>query len=274
MSNFDIGASLSLLVKGKGIKMKAWLKNRELMKSHFDSMGTEVSDQNSEVKQPPLELPFPVHSQLIKLPDPSGTPLLNQDIRNCIHDRKSRRKYSEESVSLEELSFMLWATQGIRKIVPIRDNTGMVSLRTVPSAGARHPFETYLAVNNVSELQPGIYRYSALEHSLVYLFSVDNLDTKLTEASVGQSFVGNAPVTFIWSCKPYLGEWRYMGESHKVMLLDAGHVCQNMYLAAEALKLGTVGIGAYSQKLIDELLHLDGEEEFVIYYAPVGRYSS
>jgi SagB-type dehydrogenase family enzyme len=133
------------------------------------------------------------------------------------------------------------------------------------------PSETYLAVNNVTGLEPGIYRYSALNHSLVFHRKVDGLGIKLTEASVGQSFVGKAPVVFIWSCKPYLGEWRYMGESHKVMLLDAGHVCQNLYLSAEALGLGTVGIGTYSQKLIDKLLQLDGEEEFVVYFAPVGK---
>jgi len=244
------------------------------MKSHFDSMGEETSDQDCGIKQPPLELPFPVHSQVIELPDPASVKLSCPDVRNCILHRKSRRKYSSESVTLQEISFMLWATQGVRKIVPAYSKTGKATLRTVPSAGARHPFETYLAVSNVDGIEPGIYRYSALNHTLAYLFQEENLQTKLTKASVGQSFVGNAPVTFIWSCKPYHGEWRYMGESHKVMLLDAGHVCQNLYLAAEALQLGMVAIGAYSQKLIDELLHLNGEEEFVIYYAPAGRVES
>lgn len=250
--------------------MSKWPGNREMMRSHFDSMEGEVSDQNRGVEQPPLEIPLPAEEDVIHLPDPVTAGLQKDGIRQCILERKSRRKYTEQPLSLEEVSFLLWSTQGVKKVVPAY-NGGKATLRTVPSAGARHPFETYLAVNGVTGLEQGIYRYSALNHSLAHLFAVDGLGVRLTEASVGQSFVGGAPVVFIWSCKPYLGEWRYMGESHKVMLIDAGHVCQNLYLAAEALDLGTVGIGAYSQKLIDELLKLDGEEEFVVYYAPVGR---
>ena len=248
-----------------------WQANREMMKSHFDSMGGQVSDQDSGIEQPPLEKPLPEGSDLISLPEPVTTQLAKAGIRECILERKSRRKFTDSRLSLEEISFMLWATQGVKKIVPAYTRTGRATLRTVPSAGARHPFETYLAVNRVEGLDSGIYRYSALEHELLCVSNVPGLPEKLTTASVGQAFVGNAPVVFIWSVKPYLGEWRYMGESHKVMLLDAGHVCQNLYLAAESLGLGTVGIGAYSQKLIDELLGLDGQEEFVVYYAPVGK---
>ncbi len=253
--------------------MSRWPENREMMRSHFDSMEGEVSDQNRGVEQPPLEIPQPEDANTIHLPDPVTAGLQKDGIRQCILERKSRRKYTEQPLSLEEVSFLLWSTQGVKKVVPAY-NGGKATLRTVPSAGARHPFETYLAVNGVVGLEQGIYRYSALNHSLTHLLDVEGLGVRLTEASVGQSFVGRAPVVFIWSCKPYLGEWRYMGESHKVMLIDAGHVCQNLYLAAEALGLGTVGIGAYSQKLIDELLKLDGEEEFVVYYAPVGRIES
>ncbi len=251
--------------------MSIWKENRELMRSHFDSMEGEVSDQSKGIEQPPLEIEPPENAPVTVLPEPAGVRLSSEGIRQCILERKSRRKYTEDPLTPEEISFLLWASQGVKKVVPAYTKTGKATLRTVPSAGARHPFETYLAVSKVNGLKPGIYRYSALNHTLVFLNSPEGLGVKLTEASVGQSFVGNAPAVFIWACKPYLGEWRYMGESHKVMLLDAGHVCQNLYLAAEALGLGTVGIGAYSQKLIDELLNLDGEEEFVVYYAPVGR---
>ncbi|PIE53593.1 hypothetical protein CSA37_00040 [Candidatus Fermentibacteria bacterium] len=251
--------------------MKKWTVNREMMKSHFDTLRTEPSDQDKGVEQPPIELSPPAGSKTIILPDPSETHLAENDVRSCIQERKSRRKYTEEPLTLEEVSFMLWATQGVRKTVPAYSRKGRASLRTVPSGGARHPFETYLAASNVTGLEPGIYRYSGLSHSLAFLFSVKDMKKKLSSAALEQIFVGKAPVTFMWSCKPYLGEWRYMGESHKVMLLDAGHLCQNMYLSAEALKLGTVAIGAYSQKLVDELLQLDGENEFVVYMAPVGR---
>jgi SagB-type dehydrogenase family enzyme len=251
--------------------MKNRTENRELMRSHFDSMGDERSDQDAGVPQPPLEKQIPESAAVVPLPRDFSAVLKKSDVLRCMEERVSRRKYTDAPLTLEEISFIAWSTQGVKKTVPAYTKTGRATLRTVPSAGARHPFETYLAVSGVTGLEAGIYRYSALNHSLVFHKKVDGLGIRLTEASVGQSFVGHAPAVFIWACKPYLGEWRYMGESHKVMLLDAGHICQNMYLAAEALGLGTVGIGAYSQRLMDGLLGLDGEEEFVVYYAPVGR---
>ena len=252
--------------------MKEWMKNREMMKSHFDSksFADEESDQNMGVKPPAVEVKTPEEAKVIPLPEPGITPA-KSDISMCILERRSRRKYTDEALSVKELSYMLWATQGVKKAIPAYGNTGIVTIRTVPSAGARHPFETYLAINDVAGIEQGIYRYSSLNHNLVFLFNVTEIQDKLTEAAVGQSFVGNAPVVFFWACKPYLGEWRYKGESHKAMLLDAGHVCQNLYLAAESLNLGTVAIAAYSQEKVDNLLKLDGKDEFVVYLAPVGR---
>ncbi len=249
--------------------MKEWIKNRELMKSHFDGKTflNEKSDQMEGVKCPPLSKPIPEDATIVSLPDPQKVILKKNDVRECIAGRKSRRKYTEEYISIEELSYLLWAIQGLVKL--IRNNK--IALKTVPSAGARHPFETYLIVNRVTGVKPGIYRYSFQDHTLVFMFTVKDIETKLTEAAVEQSFVGSAPVTFAWANKPYLGEWRYKGESHKAMLLDAGHVCQNLYLAAESLNLGTVAIAAYSQKKIDALLKLDGIDEYIIYMAPVGK---
>ncbi len=252
--------------------MKDWIKKREVMKSDFgtQAFSGEKSDQMLNVDPPLIEIPAPEEAIIIDLPTHSDS-TAESNITMCIEKRRSRRKYTDEAITLDELSYMLWATQGIRETLATYQNRGRVSLRTVPSAGARHPFETYLAVNNVVGVKAGIYRYSALNHNLVFLFSVESMKEKLTIAAVGQSFTGTAPVVFFWACKPYLGEWRYKGASHKVMLLDAGHVCQNLYLAAEALKLGTVAIAAYSQDKVDELLKLDGKDEFVVYLAPVGR---
>ena len=144
-------------------------------------------------------------------------------------------------------------------------------LRTVPSAGCRHPFETYLAVLRVGELENGIYRYLPLDHSLVFVRAVENLPAHLTAATRGQSFTGQAAVTFIWTVIPERTEWRYAEASYKVIALDAGHVCQNLYLACEAIGAGTCAIAAYDQTLADDLLGVDGDEEFSIYMAPVGK---
>jgi SagB-type dehydrogenase family enzyme len=170
-----------------------------------------------------------------------------------------------EPLSLAELSFLLWATQGVQETGPA------YSLRTVPSAGARHPFETYLAVRNVESLEEGLYRYLPLDHALVVQPPVDHLRRKLIFGAQDQAFVGKAAVVFVWTCIPYRGEWRYGTRAHKEMLLDAGHLGQNLYLACEALNCGTCCIGAYDQDLMDELIGVDGKDEFVVYLAPVGH---
>lgn len=144
------------------------------------------------------------------------------------------------SLTLDELSFLLWATQGVKDI---RGNN-YCTLRPVPSAGARHPFETYLAVNRVEGLTPGVYRYLALTHELLLLKEDDKLEEKLSELTLGQKFVGKSAVTFIWSAIPYRSEWRYSTVAHKPILLDAGHVCQNLYIACEVIGCGTCAVAA------------------------------
>ena len=144
-------------------------------------------------------------------------------------------------------------------------------MRTVPSAGARHAFETYLAINNVDSLDPGVYRYLAMNHTLLQYAKPHKMKEKLVDLALGQGFVGAAPAVFFWVCIPYRGEWRYHHEAHKVMLLDVGHICQNLYLAAESIECGTCAIAAYDQNKADDFLGLDGKDAFVVYLAPLGK---
>ena len=161
---------------------------------------------------------------------------------------------------------MLWATQGIRKVA----GPG-TAFRTVPSAGCRHALETYLCILNVGGLQEGIYRYLPVEHQLLTVSQPGKLSLLVSAAALGQDFIGNAAAIFIWTAIPYRMEWRYDLAAHKVIALDAGHVCQNLYLACEAVHAGTCAVGAYDQQLMDGLLGVDGDEEFTIYLAPVGK---
>jgi SagB-type dehydrogenase family enzyme len=141
----------------------------------------------------------------------------------------------------------------------------------VPSAGARHSFETYLLVIKVEGVDPGLYRYLPLEHELVFLGEIDNMEMEVSLACFGQQFVGAGAATFIWTTIPYRMEWRYGPLAHRVILIDVGHVCQNLYLACEAIGAGTCGVAAYDQQEVDELIGVDGVDEFAVYLAPVGR---
>ncbi len=228
------------------------------------------TDQKKGVPHPDLEKGVPEGAKTIKLPAFQEVAQRETRFYPLFHDRKSHRKFLEEGLFLEEVSFLLWATQGLKSIT----KDGATSFRTVPSGGSRHSFETYVFAQKVDGLKPGLYRYLPVTHELVFLFDREDFSNQLTQACLGQQFVGQAPVSFIWTTIPYRTEWRYAHVAHKIIGIDAGHLCQNLYLAVEAIGAGTCGIGAYNQELIDTLLDVDGEDEFVIYLAPIGKVHS
>ena len=225
------------------------------------------TDQSRGVPVPPLEKSFEPDIERIDLVPPERwTNIGKIDVVTAIARRQSHRRFTTEPLSVEELSFLLWATQGIRQI-----RNAYAAFRTVPSAGCRHAFETYVWVQNIDGIDPGCYRYLPKEHQLVLEFQMARMAEEITTATSHQRFAGQAAVTFIWSTIPYRMEWRYGLAAHKVIALDAGHVCQNLYLACEAIGAGTCAIAAYDQEYIDQLLRLDGTDEFVVYLAPVGK---
>jgi SagB-type dehydrogenase family enzyme len=234
-----------------------------------------TSDQQRGIPPPEVQKPFRPEQTLIDLTRPEEFDTsFTISLTQAIKDRKSVRHFSDDPLTLGELSYLLWSTQGLHRM------TGpTVTIRTVPSAGARHAFETYLYIRNVTGngakdgvlLQEGIYRYLPLTHQLAFEFEGQNLSNRVSLACFNQRFVSGGAVTFFWAAVPYRMEWRYGLAAHKVIAIDVGHVCQNLYLAVEAIGAGTCGIGAYDQEHLDVLLKLDGEDEFVVYLAPVGK---
>ena len=225
------------------------------------------TDQSRGVAPPPLEKPFAAEATRIKLVAPAQWRGIGPvELLTAIRNRRSRRQFTDKPLSLDELSLLVWATQGVRQRLD-----QATALRTVPSAGARHALETYLCVFRVQGLEPAVYRYLPVEHELLLEFHEPHAQARLTEATFGQSFVAQAAVTFIWTAVPYRMEWRYGLSAYKLIALDAGHVCQNLYLACEAIGAGTCTVAAYHQQLMDRLVRVDGSDEFVIYLAPVGK---
>ena len=223
--------------------------------------------QNRGLPPPPLQKPYPADAALLALPRPGEWAGIGDvSVARAIAERKSHRSFRREFLTLDELSFLLWATQGLRKAPGLAGG-----LRTVPSAGCRHAFETYLAVYLVRGLDPALYRYLPMEHALVEIARMEHLDEEVALAAFNQGFVSRGAATFFWTAVPERMEWRYAEASYKVMALDAGHVCQNLYLACEAVGAGTCAVAAYDQEACDTLLGLDGETEFTLYLAPVGK---
>jgi SagB-type dehydrogenase family enzyme len=239
---------------------------KDLVRLTIDFYST---DQNRGLNPPPIEKPYASDAERIKLVPASDMKTISGvDVYTAISNRKSRRAFRPLALTLKELSFLLWATQGIRKIV----DSGS-AFRTVPSAGCRHSLETYLSVFRVEGIESGIYRYLPLEHELILISQPEKLSARVAEAALGQTFVGMGAVTFIWTTIPYRMEWRYDIAAHKVIAIDAGHVCQNLYIACEAIHAGTCAVAAYHQELMDSLLGIDGTDEFTLYLAPVGKLS-
>ncbi len=226
------------------------------------------TDQMKGLPVPPIQKPYPKDAELVDLVDPGQFSLGKMPLIEAIRNRRSRRNFTQESLTLEELSFLLWATQGVEKLI----HNGLVTIRTVPSGGAMHPFETYLLINRVNGVSPGLYRYLALNHKLLKLRS-DGVDmpSRINEAANNQNFIGESAVVFVWTVRPYRTEYRYGEDSLKDILISVGHICQNLYLACESIGVGTSAIVAYNQKLLDSFVGVDGEDEIALYLAPVGR---
>lgn len=225
-----------------------------------------LSDQMKGVKPPSLQLPYSDSMEIIALPDWSDVRLPEEGITSAINLRKSIRSYRETALSISELSYLLWCTQGIKEIV-----SDIATKRTVPSAGARHALETALLVNRVEGLEPGLYRYLSIEHQLGMLKKDDHIGDEIVKASFGQDFIKSSAITFIWIAVIYRMKWRYGERAYRYIFLDAGHVAQNLYLSAESIRCGVCAIAAFSDDEMNRILNIDGKEQLVIYMATVGK---
>jgi SagB-type dehydrogenase family enzyme len=197
----------------------------------------------------------------IELPpfEPSAAMSLDETLRR----RKSIRDFRDKPLSKGQLSYLLWASAGIQ-----RQEDGY-AFRTAPSAGALYPVETYVIVNNVRDLQAGLYHYSIQAHQLQAMASRD-LRHEIAEAALGQTMCATAPAVFIWSAVFERCKWKYGQRAYRYIYLDAGHIAENLALAAVSLNLGTCEIGALFDDHVNAILGIDGIEESVICMAILG----
>jgi SagB-type dehydrogenase family enzyme len=218
------------------------------------------------IPQPPLELPAPEGAELISLPQPASFSVPQMDLRLAIENRHTLRKYAETALSIEELTYLLWVSQGVKRISS-RPSTA----RNVPSAGARHAFETYLLINRVEGLEAGLYRYMAIENQLAKLNASAQINPLITAACHDQSHIANSAATFIWVAVVERMFWRYVERGYRYLHLDAGHVCENLALGAEQIGCGICPIAAFDDDELNQTLGLDGKDLFVIYLASLGK---
>jgi len=178
--------------------------------------------------------------------------------------RRSFREFSRRPITFDELSRLIWATQGITA------RSWGFDFRTAPSAGGLYPIETYLIVNRVEELSAGIYHFSVKTGQLV-LIREGQFGPELSRAALGQGMLGEAACVFIWTAIVERSKWKYRERAYRYIYMDAGHIGQNLYLGAAGLDLGCCTVGAFFDEEVDQLIGIDGQREITIYLGAIGR---
>lgn len=195
---------------------------------------------------------------ILRLPEPCRDGKVS--LEATLQRRRSVREYRPEPLTLQEISQLLWAAQGI---------TGADGKRTAPSAGATFPLETYLVAGNVAELPAGVYHYRPAQHELARGVTGDLRGT-LATLSMNQDCVRNSAVSIMFATVVARTAAKYGATATAYVDMEAGHAAQNLSLQAVALGLGAVMIGAFQEAELIKLLGLS-TDHVPRYYAAVGR---
>jgi SagB-type dehydrogenase family enzyme len=210
--------------------------------------------------------------ELFALPAVGTLDFGSMSLKDAISERRSLRKYSDDAISQEELSWLLYCSSWARDF---RSNERMeITFRNVPSAGSRHPIETFVDIHRVTGLKPGLYYYHPIKHCLILIDESPEIQNHIFEACFRQEMLRTSAVNFIFTAVPYRTVWRYGQRGYRYLYLDAGHIGQNLHLASEAIGCGACMIGAYLDEALNDALRIDGTEEFVIYATTIGKKGS
>jgi SagB-type dehydrogenase family enzyme len=186
-----------------------------------------------------------------------------------LHARRTRREFSEASVSLEGVSKLLQTTWGVQAYIDT-DHFGSLPLKTSPSGGARHPIEVYLMALRVKGLESGLYHYDARDHALERI-SPGATPQMARAYCADQRYVARAAALFIMTGVFARSMWKYgHPRAYRVVLLDAGHLGQTFCLTATRMGLAPFSTAALKDTLIEADLGIDGISESVLYVTGVG----
>jgi len=226
---------------------------------------TYMTDQELKKPQPPLAK-APMTGNIIGLPNDFDKLEVRSDFLGIVNDRKSHRVYTDQPLTLRELSYLLWCTQGVKDV----RGRSYATIRTVPCGGARHEFECYMAIRRVEGLEPGLYHYLPMTHQIEFLGESADMGGFISKSLQEQNWALKSSVVFYYSCVFYRAEWRYGPWAHPVILMDSGHITENLYLAATSIGLGGCAIAAVDPEACNREFGLDGVEETIFYAMPVG----
>lgn len=242
----------------KKLSSLEYLQQSKLQRSSISSF------KRPEIRSAPA---FKNYPKAERIPLPRNWDIGETSLTTALSTRRSVRKYADTPLSLETLGYLLWASQGISAVA------GSYTFRTAPSAGALYPVETYLSIHNVKEVPSGIYHFNVADFELEKIRS-GNFGDDVAMAFLNQRFLSQAPVVFLWSGILRRNFSKYGNRGLRYVLMDAGHICQNVLLAAEAASCCGCAVAAFFDEEVNEILEIDGEEEVALYGASIGYPSS
>jgi len=211
--------------------------------------------------RPPLYKEYP-GAREIRLPSPEAP--VRFSFTEIVSRRRSVREYSPRPLRREDVSFLLWVSSGIQRVEAGHE------FRTVPSAGALYPVDTYMIAQRVAGVERGVYHYGVRGHLLEEVTPGD-VRGDLSRAALFQQFCSEAAAVFVWTAVFPRAKWKYRQRAYRYVYLDAGHIAQNLALAAVGLGLGSCQVAAFFDDEMNALLGVDGVEESVIYLSAVGH---
>lgn len=200
----------------------------------------------------------PIIGEKIKLPPPRYDSTTS--VEKALLERRSIRDIKDDPLTINEISQLLWAAQGVT------DSRGF---RTAPSAGALYPLEVYISIFNAKEIPKGIYKYNPHNHELVRIKNGD-IKKDLILAALGQYWVGKGSAVIVLSAVYERITKKYGERGKRYTHIEVGHVSQNIYLQAQSLNLGTVVIGAFSDEAVKKVMNMPYEEH-PLCLMPVGK---
>lgn len=206
----------------------------------------------------PAVEPSPTPPVVVKLPKPRLSSEVS--IEQTLLERRSMREFADTPLTIDEVSQLLWAAQGI---------TAEWGGRTAPSAGALYPLELYVVVGNVAGLPQGVYKFRPEGHELAKVADGDQR-SRLAEAALGQVWVKEGAIDIVVAAIYERTTRKYGERGIRYVHMEAGHAAQNLYLQTTAMDLGMVTVGAFDDERVGEILGLP-EDEAPLYVIPVGR---
>ena len=213
---------------------------------------------------PPLRRTRSDH--VIKLPNPKGVMM---SVSNAIIARRSAEDFVDEPISIDDLATVLYLGLGITGWTRAY-GLDRYPLRSYPSAGALQPIEAYPVIHNVDGLREGLYHYDPFNHALEVI-RLGRFNSLMADLALGQDHVGRASVVIVLTAFYARTRWKYWKRALRYVLLDAGAVMENMYLAATGLGLGIRAVGAFYDNELCRFLNVDCIEEFPVLLMLIGR---